>query len=268
MTRALPEYELYALRYATRAAQRRDHFIGGDPHDAPMPMDYFVWAAVGPDHIVVIDMGFTAEIAAKRKRDYLRCPVEALALIGIDPAMVRDVIVTHLHYDHAGNFHKLPAARFHIQEPEMHFVAGRYMQYPGIAHGYEPDDVCSIIRLNFAHRVVHHNGDAEIVPGIRVHLSGGHTAGLQFVTVNTSRGWVAVASDASHFYDNLNGYRPFTRAFHVGDMMAAFDRLRSLTPTTDHIVPGHDPLVMQRYPAASPELDGIVVRLDLPPRSI
>jgi hypothetical protein len=40
---ALPEYELYAIRYAMRDAQRRDHFIGGDPHDASMPMDYFVW---------------------------------------------------------------------------------------------------------------------------------------------------------------------------------------------------------------------------------
>jgi hypothetical protein len=44
----LPEYEVYALRYATRDAKRRDHFIGGDPHDGPMPMDYFVWVAVGP----------------------------------------------------------------------------------------------------------------------------------------------------------------------------------------------------------------------------
>ena len=44
----LPEYELYAIRYAERDARRRDHFIGGDPHDGPMPMDYFVWAAIGP----------------------------------------------------------------------------------------------------------------------------------------------------------------------------------------------------------------------------
>jgi glyoxylase-like metal-dependent hydrolase (beta-lactamase superfamily II) len=266
MTGALPEYELYAIRYATRDAKRRDHFIGGDPHDASMPMDYFIWVAVGTERTVVIDIGFTAEVAAKRKRDYLRCPVDALGLIGVDAAAVQDVVITHLHYDHAGNFHKFPNARFHIQEPEMHFVAGRYMQYSGISHGYEPDDVCSVIRLNFARRVVHHDGDSDLAPGIRLHHCGGHTAGLQFVTVNTARGWVVVASDASHFYDNLTGYRPFTRAFNVGDMMTAFDRLRDLAPTPDHIVPGHDPQVMQLYPAASPELDGIVVRLDRDPR--
>ena len=69
---ALPEYELYAIRYAMRDAQRRDHFIGGDPHDAPMPMDYFVWVAKGEERAVVIDIGFTEEVAAKRGRTFLR----------------------------------------------------------------------------------------------------------------------------------------------------------------------------------------------------
>ena len=82
---ALPNYEVYAIRYATRAAKRSDNFIGGDPHDGPMPLDYYVWAAIGPDRSYVIDTGFTAEIAKKRKRDYLRCPIEALKLIGLDP---------------------------------------------------------------------------------------------------------------------------------------------------------------------------------------
>ena len=49
----LPEYELYAIRYAERDARRSDHFIGGDPHDGPMPMDYFVWAAIGTEHSFV-----------------------------------------------------------------------------------------------------------------------------------------------------------------------------------------------------------------------
>ncbi len=44
---AEPEYELFAIRYATREARRSEHFIGGDPHDGPMPMDYFMWLARG-----------------------------------------------------------------------------------------------------------------------------------------------------------------------------------------------------------------------------
>ena len=95
----LPEYELYAIRYAERDARRTDHFIGGDPHDGPMPMDYFVWAAIGPERSFVIDTGFTAEVAAARGRRHLRCPAEALALVG-------------LHYDHVGTFHAFQRRSF------------------------------------------------------------------------------------------------------------------------------------------------------------
>src|SRR5215510_14213624 len=99
MSQSEPEYELLAVRYATRAAQRRDHFIGGDPHDAPMPMDYFVWVAKGKERTFVIDTGFTAKVAQRRKRTFLRCPVETLALVGVNADVVDDVIVTHMHYD-------------------------------------------------------------------------------------------------------------------------------------------------------------------------
>jgi hypothetical protein len=77
-------YELFAIRYATRDARRAAHFIGGDPHDGPMPMDYFVWVAKGGGRTFVIDTGFNAEVSAKRQRTFLRCPVEGLALLGID----------------------------------------------------------------------------------------------------------------------------------------------------------------------------------------
>src|SRR5438874_12110598 len=77
MTESLPEYELFAIRYATREARRGDHFIGGDPHDGPMPMDYFVWVAKGPERSFVIDCGFTEETAKKRKRTFLRDPVRS-----------------------------------------------------------------------------------------------------------------------------------------------------------------------------------------------
>lgn len=262
---ALPEYQLFAIRYATRDAQRRDHFIGGDPHEGPMPMDYFVWVAVHDGRAVVIDTGFREEVAVRRKRTYLRCPVEALGLFDIDPAAVADVVLTHLHYDHVGNFDRFPNASFHLQETELHYAVGRYMRYPRLAHSFEVEDVCGIVRLNYARRVVFYDGDAEVAPGIRVHRAGGHSAGLQFASVYTRRGWVVVASDVTHYYENVEGDRPYSTSFHVGEMLEGFDRLRAVAPTPQHIVPGHDPLVMQRYPAARPDLEGIAVRLDVQP---
>ena len=259
------EYELFAIRYATRDAQRSEHFIGGDPHDGPMPMDYFMWLARGGGRTFVIDTGFNAEVSKKRKRTFLRCPVETLSAFDIDAPAVEDVILTHLHYDHAGNFDRFPNARFHLQERELAYATGRFMRYPRLSHSFEVEDVCGIVRLNYARRVLLYDGDAELAPGLTIHAAGGHSAGLQFVRVRTRRGFVVLASDVSHFYENMASGRPFTTALHIGEMLEGFDRLLTLAPDESHIVPGHDPLVMKIYPAPSRELEGIAVRLDVPP---
>ena len=175
------EYELFAIRYATRDAQRSEHFIGGDPHDGPMPMDYFMWLAKGGGRTFVIDTGFNAEVSKRRKRTFLRCPVETLGAFDIDANAVEDVILTHLHYDHAGNFDRFPNAQFHLQERELAYATGRFMRYPRLSHSFEVEDVCGIVRLNYARRVLFYGGDAELAPGITIHAAGGHSAGLQFV---------------------------------------------------------------------------------------
>src|SRR5258706_16446034 len=100
---AEPDYELFAIRYATRDAQRSDHFIGGDPQYGPMPMDYFVWVARGGGRTFIIDNGFNAEVAQKRKRPFLRCPIETLRSLGLPAATRPDVSLRHFNYDHVGS---------------------------------------------------------------------------------------------------------------------------------------------------------------------
>jgi glyoxylase-like metal-dependent hydrolase (beta-lactamase superfamily II) len=263
---ALPEYQVYAIRYATREGTRAEHFIGGDPHDSPMPMDYFVWVVVGAGKQYIVDLGYTAEMAAQRKRQFLRCPIETLGKLDIRPADVKDVILTHLHYDHVGNAHKLPAARFHLQDREMNYATGRHMSTPFFGGGFEVDDVVGMVRLNFKGRVEFHDGDDELAPGISIHLMGGHTAGLQVVRVHTARGWMVLASDASHYYEHFQKNRLFTIAYRLDDMVQAYRKIERLAESPDHIIPGHDPLVMQLYPAANPKLEGEIARLDVAPR--
>ena len=265
MSTGLPHYEVYALKYATRDGRRRDHFIGGDPHDGPMPMDYYLWVVIGKDGPIVIDTGFTAEMARQRKRTHLRCPIESLELLGIEPGEVRTAILTHMHYDHAGNIDKLPNARVHLQEREMAYATGRYMRYPQIGGSYHVEDVVGMVRLNYKGRVEMHAGEVEVAPGLTLHPTHGHSDGLQSVRVHTARGWVVLASDATHYYENMGTNRPFTTAFHLGQMIDAYRTLERLAPSPRHIVPGHDPYVMQEYPPPRPELEGIAVRLDREP---
>jgi glyoxylase-like metal-dependent hydrolase (beta-lactamase superfamily II) len=259
-------YEVYAIKYATRNAQRRDHFIGGDPHDAPMPMDYFVWLIRNAARTIVVDTGFTREVGEARKRTFLRAPAEGLALMNVKAADVKDVIITHMHYDHVGTFQDFPQAQFHLQDDEMTFATGRHMRHTRFRHSIEVEDVVGMVRLVFGDRVTFHRGDTDLAPGVSLHHIGGHTPGLQCVRVMTQRGWVVLASDATHYYEHFEMDRCFPTVFNIGDTLEGYAILRRLAATPRHIIPGHDPLVMQRYPAVSKALDGIAVRLDVAPR--
>jgi glyoxylase-like metal-dependent hydrolase (beta-lactamase superfamily II) len=254
-------FEVYALKYATRDAQSSEHFYGHDIHDYPMPMDYFVWAVVADEYRIVVDAGFTAEVAARRGREHLRCPAESLQQLGIHCARVSCVILTHLHYDHVGNLEKFPAATFVVQDEEMAFWTGRYAGREHFRNIVEVQDIVHLVRENFNGRVRFVDGSKEVVPGITVHRVGGHAAGLQVVRVHTAKGNVVLASDASHFYANIEEDRPFSVITDLRQMYEAFDVVRALADSPDHIVPGHDPEVMKRYPPASPGLEGIAVRI-------
>ncbi|MEW5864504.1 MAG: N-acyl homoserine lactonase family protein [Pseudomonadota bacterium] len=257
-----PHWEVYALKYARHERRASENFIGGDPHDGPMPLDYFVWLLRSGAREIVVDTGFSAAMAAKRAREHLRCPAAALALLGCDAQSVKDVVITHLHYDHVGNFELFPAAEFHLQEREMRYATGRDMRHAVFRGAYEVEDVVGMVRRVYAGRVRYCDGDAEIAPGVSVHLLGGHTMGLQVVRVATRRGYVVLASDGAHFYANLEQVRPFPIVWSVADMVAGYAKIAALADSPAHIVPGHDPLVMARYPAPSAALEGIAVRLD------
>ena len=259
-------YEVYAVKYAHHDRPARDNFIGGDPHDVPMPLDYFVWAIVGSERSFVVDTGFDLEMGRRRARTMLRTPAEGLAALGVDAGAVEDVIITHMHYDHAGNHGLFPRARFHLQDREMAYCTGRCMCHDALRHAYDAEDVAVMIRRVFEGRVRFHDGDSEIAPGISVHLVGGHTNGLQVVRVRTRRGWVVLASDASHLYANMDQARPFPVVYNVGDMLEGHKRAYALADSPRHMVPGHDPLVLKRYPAPHRDLEGIVARLDVDPR--
>src|SRR3954463_6817072 len=119
-------YEIYALRYATMSP-RTPHmnFLAPDPHDtSAADLDYFVWLVRGGGRDILVDTGFNEAAARERSRKLTVNPVDALKAFGVDAAAIRDVVVTHLHYDHAGNLDRFPGARFHLQDREMAYATG------------------------------------------------------------------------------------------------------------------------------------------------
>ncbi len=260
-------YELYAIKYGeTENRPMSENYIGGDPHDTSQNLAYFIWVATNNERTFVIDTGFNYEVAAARGRKLDRLPREGLDLIGIDAGKVEQVIITHLHYDHAGTFTDFGNARLHLQDSEMAMATGRCMCHAPLRLPYHVDDVCEMVRKVYAEQVDFHNGDQEIAPGISLHLCSGHAAGLQSVRVKTRRGWVMVASDATHLYMNFKDKKPFPIMVNMAEMMESWGKLIRLGDSIDHVVPGHDPKVLEYYPAADPKLEGIVARLDVAPK--
>jgi len=258
-------HEVYAIHYARHERRASENFIGGDPHDELMPLDYFVWAIKGAHGTFIVDTGFDAEMAQKRGRQIINPVATGLKAIGIDPASVENVIVSHLHYDHTGNHDLFPRARYHLQDMEMAYATGRHMCHAHARIPFELDDVLAMVRKVFAGRVEFHDGDDQIAPGITVHRIGGHSKGLQCVRVKTRRGYVVLASDAAHLYAHIEQGRVFPVVYSVGDVLEGYETVRKLATSANHVVPGHDPLVLKRYVAGRPGLDNWIVRLDADP---
>ncbi len=263
-------FELFAIRYAVNGPRTHaQNHTGGDPHLADSDLDFYVWVAKRSDRAFLIDTGSGAEAAARRKDRMLRAPADAIALLGLDPARVEDVILTHIHYDHAGSLERYKTARFHLQDTEMSYATGRCMCAPQLRRGYEVEDIVHLVRCVHQSRVTFHNGTQEIVPGLSVHHVGGHSGGLQVVRVWTKRGWVVLASDAAHLGRNLKEMTLFPSVYRADEMFEGYRTVLGLAEgDLDRIIPGHDPRVMDQYPAPAPELAGIVARLDVAPRPI
>lgn len=243
-------YHVYHLRYARLTGRRAsDNFLARDVHDGPMPVDYNLWIVRNARRTILVDTGFSPRAAAERGRTLDVDPIEALPRLGIDPGSIDDIVLTHLHYDHAGNVGRFAKARFHVQDAEVAFATGRCMCDPVLRWPMDVEDVVTLVRHTYADRVRFHDGDAAPFPGITLHLLPGHSKGMQAVRVNTPRGPVLLASDVMHFYANLARRSPFVLTIDVPATLASYSRVLDLVDgDVTRVVPGHDPRVRDLYP--------------------
>lgn len=258
-------HEIYAIRYATHTGrQPHQNYLTPDIHNEGTDLDYFVWLIRGGDGEILVDTGFNAIAANERARALMINPADALRNFGVSPDSIRDVVITHLHYDHAGNLDRFPNARFHLQDREMRFATGRCMCHGLLRHPLSVEDVTLMVRHVYSDRVIFHDGEGKIRPGVTLHHIGGHSDGLQVVRVETERGPVVLASDAAHYYANMHRKNPFPIVYNIGDMMEGWNTLERLAGHPDRVIPGHDPLVRELYPRVGEGADAVA--LHKPPK--
>ena len=256
-------WAVYAVKYADRNARTRaDSFIFDDNHDAPHAMDYFMWVLKKEGQTILVDTGYDHAEATARDRPIRLDPAKALAPLGLKPDDITQLIVTHLHYDHAGGLHLFPNATIHLQAAEMAYATGPCMCHDTLRMPFTADHVCEAVKRVYSGRAVFHNGDGEVAEGVTVHCIGGHSRGLQAVRVLTEVGWICLASDAAHFYENAFEKKPFPIVVDLENMLAGFDRLHDLASARELIIPGHDPLVRDLFPSFK---EDFISRLDRGP---
>lgn len=262
----MPSHEVLAVRYATRDARASEvyanHHVYGEP-DRTVRMDYFFWLVRGGGRTILVDTGFTPQVGDARGRTTLCAPPRALARLGVDPADVDTVVITHAHYDHTGHVGRFPRADIVISDRELSFWTGPYAARPQFAHSAEPADIDTLRRLDAEGRITRLRGRHTVAPGVELIEVGGHTPGQLVVLVNAEAGPVVLASDAVHYYDELDLDRPFAVFADLAAMYRGFDIVRELAAVSASgasVVAGHDPGVLTRFTPWDDTDPGFAVR--------
>jgi len=259
-TEKKPEYEIYAIRYATIPDFRVAQLVKGADPARKQDIAMMVWLVRGSGRTILVDSGFYREKFFKQwtVHDFIN-PSEAVQALGVKPEEVTDVILTHMHWDHADGIDLFPKARIWVQKDEYTYYTGEAWQHKGTHGGIDEDDVLALVKLNLAGRVGLVNGDAqEIAPGVTCYTGGKHTYQSQYVGVSSRDGTVILASDNMYLYENLEKHVPIAASLDLESNLRAQDRMKQLAGNPRLIIPGHDPLVFVRFPKAA----GQAVRIE------
>ena len=244
-----PRYEIYAVRYATIPGFAVSGLVAGADPARKLDIAMMVWLIRGGGKNILVDAGFYREQFFKQWKvaDFAK-PSDAVRRAGVAPEEITDVIISHMHWDHADGMDLFPNAKIWLQKDELEYYAGTAWQNRRTHGGIDPDDVIAAVKLNLQGKVGLVDGDAkEILPGITVYTGGKHTYASQFVAVNTATGTVVLASDNMYLWENLEKHAPIAQTLDAASNLRAQDRMKELAGEAKHIIPGHDPAVMTRY---------------------
>jgi len=249
-----PAYEVFAVRYATLKDFPVSGLVRGADRARRMDVAAMFWVIKGEGRTILFDAGFYREQFMKQwhPADYEK-PSLAINRLGLKPEDVTDVVISHIHWDHADGFDLFPKAKIWIQKEELEYYAGEAWQ--GHARtAADPEVILGLVKLNTEGRVNLVHGDAqEIFPGITAYIGGKHTWQSQYLSIDTAAGVVVLASDNAYLYENLDKRIAIAQTLDVESNLRAQDRMKQLAAGNPKlVVPGHDPAVMTRFTQVAP----------------
>lgn len=245
-------YEIYAISYGAVKSKTAasEIAIGGNPADSVSLTFYFWYLSGDNGRNVLVDAGFLPDSSAlsSRLKDYQR-PDLALQRLHVNPDDITDLVITHTHMDHIDGVPLFPKATLWIQKNDYVYLVSDAWQENANHMGLEKKDVLPLVQANLDGRLRLVDGDSiEIIPGIRVFRGSRHTFESQHLFVRANGGNVMLASDDCWFYYNLDHLLPVPLTFDVNAYTAQLRRMKTLVSDPKWIIPGHDALVLTRFP--------------------
>lgn len=236
------------------------HRIGLQPlyrsdEERDKPIFYHFWCIKGAKEVVVIDTGIPPD-QTNNVENY-ESPVSLLAQIGVDAKKVEKVIITHLHPNHFSGFYLFDNADFYIQENEFrsqakHIAEKKFLREKALLPPQLQEDLKD---LSCVQRIHYVNGDEKITNDINVHLVGGHTPGLQAVSVESASGTVVMCSDIAYLYRNIVEETPVGSFWNLQQACEGLQKVKQIARSERLLLPSHDPLIWDgRYPLLTPRI--------------
>lgn len=258
-------WKIYGIRYTVQPSRPASTtYLWGDPNEETGGLDYYSWVLISDDRAIVIDTGAAEHKVRAMGRDWLASPLEGLRRLGVDPEQTEDVVLSHAHWDHVGDLAGFPKAKFYINDLEMESITGPDMSYGILREPYHGDEAAQLTGLVYEDRMNFIQGDGTFAPGVDYTLIGGHSAGQLAFTVETERGPVVLATDAIHFWQEVEKERAFLIFHDLRKMLAGYRKLNQMAGgDLGRLLPGHDPLIAKRYPVVETYEDGSPFILDL-----
>src|SRR5579859_7096560 len=149
-----PDYEIYVVRYATLPHFPVAELVAGADPARKLDIAMMIWLVRGNGRNILVDSGFYHDHFFKdwHVNDFVK-PSDTLKPLGLKPEEITDVIITHMHWDHADGMDLFPNARIWIQKDEYTYYTGAAWQTPITHGGIDPDDVLAALKLNLAGRL-------------------------------------------------------------------------------------------------------------------
>jgi glyoxylase-like metal-dependent hydrolase (beta-lactamase superfamily II) len=261
----LPEpgrWSVLALRYAARPVTRSHIFYRyaeyGEP-DGPQEMTYYLWLLRNREQTILVDTGYSARGGARRNRGHIVAPLDALAGVGLAPGDVDLVVNTHLHYDHTGHLDAFGDVPLLVGATELDAWSAPYARRARFAVDIEPDEIAGVLARD---DLVVMGAEHDVAPGIRALEVGGHSPGQMILVVEGEQAPVVLASDAVHFYEEVDRDYACGVLVDLERVYRAYDTIRTLLEQRDaRLLAGHDPLVMERFPRLAGDAGSFAVRV-------